>query len=401
MGSLNEYDEHVYKVKGERRTRVGQLFGTSALFFTSRAMEYGLHNTASLAVANSFRYNSKEGKFIFREEYYKSLEELKNKKSNELKRLRKERDEALAKKDADSATIRNKYKVESDRVNKEDYSKDIKKLKEQLDSQWNKMTNFWDAHEVKDKRLVVKKDFNKNYRDDMNRFINRQHAINNTIQGMYSKLDKNALQQVAWGRLVMMFRKWMVPAWNRRFKKEFTNYEMGMNQEGYYLAAYKFAEQLYKDLKAGEFSIMKNWNSLNNTEKANLMRVLKDTVLLVGLYVLVGALRGIEDDDDNWALNMIAYQVNRLATELGAFHAVAMPGELFKIMNSPAAALGTIQSLQYLITSTNFLKEIERGKYEGLRVYQRNLIRTVPLAETLYSISYPEEKLKYFSSKNF
>ena len=42
--------------------------------------------------------------------------------------------------------------------------------------------------------------------------------INQSLHGIYNNADKNAMQRYALGRLAFIFRKWMVPHYNRRFK---------------------------------------------------------------------------------------------------------------------------------------------------------------------------------------
>ena len=42
-------------------------------------------------------------------------------------------------------------------------------------------------------------------------------------------------------------------------------------------------------------------------------------------------------------------------------------------------------------------EEIERGKYEGFTRLEKGLVRTIPLADTLYGLKFPEEKLKFYN----
>jgi len=408
MDSLNNFEERIYGLNTERKTKVSQAFKSSSLFFLTRIVEHGLHNKVSLGISNEYRYDPYKKEFVFRDTFYSELTKLHNKKAFELKSLKQQEQDEIKKlgKDAtkeDKNKIHASYTEKYNSVLKKDYTADIKALKENLDSKWDSMTNFWDAHEVKNNRLELKQEFKvSKYSDTRNAFINRQHSVNNSIQGMYSKLDKNALQYAAWGRLAMMYRKWIVPSFNRRFIKEYTDFEKQMNVEGYYRSFGRLLVELAKDIKSGQFSLMKNWNSLTQEEKAGSLRAMADIATWIALSILVMALTNLKgEDDDDWTLNMLTYQAARLKTELGSLTPPFALAETFKILNSPAAAINTAQELFYMMDAMRWFNKIERGKYEGLYIFQRDIIRSIPLGENLYKIAYPEEQLKYFTMKSW
>jgi hypothetical protein len=64
----------------------------------------------------------------------------------------------------------------------------------------------------------------------------------------------NAFQTTAQGRLAMMFRKWIVPSFNRRFQGENYSFDLDDVEQGYYNSTYNFFKVLYKDLKNHQFN---------------------------------------------------------------------------------------------------------------------------------------------------
>ena len=54
---------------------------------------------------------------------------------------------------------------------------------------------------------------------DVSKFGRRIAHINHTLFGVYNEEDANAANRVALGRLLMQYRKWMKPLFNRRFQK--------------------------------------------------------------------------------------------------------------------------------------------------------------------------------------
>jgi hypothetical protein len=129
--------------------------------------------------------------------------------------------------------------------------------------------------------------------------------------------------------------------------------------------------------------------------------VFYDIATFVTIATTAAILMGLsEDDDDNWKLNLFSYQARRLMTETGAM----IPGpfmatEGLRLVSSPMAGVNVLEEISQMMTSLNWFDQIERGKYEDMYVWQKNLIRTVPMAENIYSIMFPEEKIKYFTSK--
>ena len=174
-----------------------------------------------------------------------------------------------------------------------------------------------------------------------------------------------------------------------------------METEGYYRVFGKFLSDLVKDIRSSQYSMSKSWHSLSSVEKSSMKRVLADAIFMATLGILISILSNIrDDDDDNWGLNMIAYQANRLFTEYGALTPTHMLTEMFKVINTPAAGVDTAERLFNMYTSLNWFEVIERGKYKDMYIIQRNLIKTIPMADTGYSLLYPEEKLKYFTMKS-
>lgn len=383
MDSMNSIEERVYGVNAERKTKVGQLANSSAVFLTSKLPEHYLHNRISLAVARTYRFNKNTGRFVFKDDFFKEAINLDKEKIAEIKALPK------------SAT-----KTEINNI-RNSYDSKIKSTNDSLNKEWSTMTDYWAAWESKGIRLEIKEEFkNIHNKEDQNQFIARQHSVNNTIQGMYAKLDKSPVSKYALGRLALMFRKFFIPAWNRRFIGKYTDFEKQMEIEGYYRVMGNFISELAKDMRSGQYSIYKNWHSLNNEEKSAMLRVLQDYVLLMGVALLGAMLAGLRgEDDDNWVLNMASYQVNRLYTEIGTMIPGPNASEMFKILNAPAAGLSTVQLIGDSLDLLEWGHKIERGKYKDMYVFQRQLIKTVPMANTIYSLKYPEEKLKYFNLK--
>ena len=264
------------------------------------------------------------------------------------------------------------------------------------------------AYEVKDNRLqlkngVTKLDGTPWTKEDERQFMFRQNFINKRLHGIYNDIDRSAIQKYAWGRLAIMFRKFMRPGYNRRWRNLQYNYEGQAYTEGFYKTTWNFLKVLGNDLKRGQFLMMSHWNELEDYQKRNMYRTITEASYIVVASVLAALMNGLKGvgDDDEWALNMSAYQMNRFITEMGFY---ISPNQTLAILNSPAAGISQISRLMDMIeyiAPWNWMDAvdvIERGKYKNSTRIGKAAKQTIPLYKTLTDISWPSDKLVYFTT---
>lgn len=284
-----------------------------------------------------------------------------------------------------------------------------------------KIVNLWDAMEVayidpNNKELGAKLQVKKGYtkedgtkftKEDAINFGRKSAKINQRMHGIYNEIDKSAIQKLALGRMAILFRKWIKPSMNRRFKKLTYDFDLDEWTEGYYLTTGRFLTQLAKELKQGEFSIVASWKNLDPRERKNIKRALTE----VGHFLLlVGALGLIDwgDKDRPWAEKMLEYQLRRLHTELGAFiPGPQMVNEAFTILKSPSADVKTLENSLNIIGLLNpFNYEtfggedalLKSGRFEGhSRAYKLFFESPfVPMNKTVYRALNPDESIAFY-----
>ena len=77
-------------------------------------------------------------------------------------------------------------------------------------------------------------------------FMSRLQALNRRLHGAYAKEDKNELQRLWYGRLMMMYKKYLYPSFKSRFGEQKHSFELRTTQEGYFRTYFK---ELFKELK--------------------------------------------------------------------------------------------------------------------------------------------------------
>jgi len=175
------------------------------------------------------------------------------------------------------------------------------------------------------------------------------HGINKDLQGNYATFDKTHIQRNVFGRLLMMYRKFLVPMARRRWGKLYRNEEVGVIRQGYYITFFSYLFTDWKKLSTmfmNSFRGTKQDTGLQPFEEANVRRATMELgiYLLLGLLVAVLAIGDDEDDEDVSAFRALAlYELTRLRKEIGSLAPVpSFFGDNWKLFKSPTAFNGTV-----------------------------------------------------------
>lgn len=222
-------------------------------------------------------------------------------------------------------------------------------------------------------------------------YIGRQIAnINQKLFGIYNKDDQVAASQVAQGRLVLQYRKWIMPAINKRFEKAQYNVSLDEWNEGYYRTAGRFLWDCLKELKRGEFQLRANWDNLSPEAQENIIRALTEVVqywAVLGSIFMIG-LMWPDKKERPWLVKFLDYQAKRQKTELGAL----LPGtpmlhEGLKIINSPAAGISALENavslLDALVDPLGWFEERESGPYKGMNNLEKAIYINTPYIKSI------------------
>jgi hypothetical protein len=210
------------------------------------------------------------------------------------------------------------------------------------DSETGEEMSLLDAYEkygVED--IYDKTDFTDKKRQNL---MNRLHALNKRMHGIYNNFDKATAQRYSLGKLGFMYRKYLVPAYKRRFKDLGFDEELGAQTEGYYKT---FWNLYLKNLVTLKTNLIKNWADMSPFERAQTKRVIAEATLILTLTALVMALRAMVDDDDdelkkNWGYNFMLYQAIRMRSETSQYLPILGIRDAYRTVKSPSAATSSI-----------------------------------------------------------
>lgn len=287
-----------------------------------------------------------------------------------------------------------------------------------------KKMNLWDAIEVKyytevpgvfsreNKGLgaeieikpgLKKADGTEFTQEDMIAYVNKSKAVNQRMHGIYNKYDKSMMQQYALGRAAILFRKWIVPSFERRFSKTAYNANLGTQTEGYYRTAWRIAGRVIKELKAGQFAM--STLNLSPMEKANLKKAAMEYATFIMIAILANGIEWPEDKDKPYAMALMELNARRQYRELGALvpsHVILE--EMYSTIKSPTADLNVIQKfLNLLKVVTNpgdWDEEIENGVNKGRTKNVQRMIDVLPVIKPVLTSLNPVEKLDAYRNSS-
>ena len=306
--------------------------------------------------------------------------------------------------------------------------------------------NLWDAYEVayvnpaektgaylKLKDGYTKADGTALTKEDERKFMKEVVATNFELQGIYNVDDRSAWQQHSLGALAIMYRKWIAPAFKRRYAGVQYSALKGEYTEGYYTTAARTAKDIVKDwftpvseeeanrtvwqiltdLQAMKNSITLNWSKLNDYEKGNIRKASREMLVVFGLIAasaLMAKLPPVDDDDNKflaWADDLLYTQILRLRSEIGSQAPTPnMLNEALRILSSPFAALKPLaQSLNILKLAyiPNYFQEVESGRYKG-RTKAHKYLMTSPLVALFRKLDNfvdPSDLINYYKNQNY
>jgi len=162
-----------------------------------------------------------------------------------------------------------------------------------------------------------------------------------------------------WGKMIMLFRRYLIPQAVARFRGAQSFYKHQDNlteedihfnnalrttEEGSYVSTARFLiHGVYPALRQLKFDILSsNWNELSDDKKAGIKKSVMELALTGAILPLIGMLAAgaADGDDDNKWLWTVAFLSRRLESELSQFRD---PREATKITKSPIPSLRIIE----------------------------------------------------------
>jgi hypothetical protein len=266
--------------------------------------------------------------------------------------------------------------------------------KKEISKEWKSLrnTSLYNAYEVVDGKLQVKKEFEKHVSDDLLSTVTGKIThITHLIDGTMSQMDKGSISRTLAGEFLLMHRGWFINMIDTRVKRSNINMITGEEEIGMYRASLSFlVEDLIRD--KGILAPALAYSKLSPAKKRGVKKSFLDFVYLniIAMIAAIANLAADEDDDENWTIQYGAYQMNRVLLEQKA----GIPwniNELLQIIDEPVVGVRTLKDLTDLTEMFNF-EEYERGMYKGKTHAGKWWLKRITPFKNLYELQFPEMK---------
>ena len=253
-------------------------------------------------------------------------------------------------------------------------------------------------------------------------------GTNFRLQGIYNSDDKSAIQQHAFGSLVMMYRKWIHPSIVRRYGAVGYNPLTGMEGEGYFRTLGRWIGESFKETLTDEegnriamniirrirqtFTNMQlNKSKMTDYEKSNLARAIVELSAVMGISLALMLhskfAPGKDDDDDDfsdWFTSMAVYQLFRLRNELGSV--APTPLMLREVRNTIASPIAAIEPMEricripFLLFPSTWTSEVKSGAFKGKSKAEKIIFElpVLSLYKQIHHVIDPTPLINYYKN---
>ena len=280
--------------------------------------------------------------------------------------------------------------------------------------------NLWDALDIeyldnnnhsKGARLKIKEGVRKEdgtlfEEKDIIRFSNKCRGLSNYLFGVYNKYDSAVAQRYILGRIGLTFRKYLIPAYERRFMKANYNLDLDAEMEGYYVTAGRMIMALGRDLRKGKLTIAATWHKMTPLEQQNIKRAVTEEATCLLLSVACFVL----NKNDNlkkrpWLLRSLVYYTNRLRYEVSVLTPsvgmisdnIQLTKNAFPIMNAMDGMLNLL-NIFYPTSWVGEDSEVKQGFMKGYKVGLKDIVDSpfTPRIQTIWKGLHPENYMNTY-----
>lgn len=302
---------------------------------------------------------------------------------------------------------------------------------------FDKLPTLRSQMELKDGKLHIKSESLLTERD-LAQFKARVKQVNQSLHGIYNRLDRNSLEDDAITAPFMQFRKWMKANFNRyfgrRFGRMFYNEQLGSYEVPIYLPVFDmarsqaeaFKNQLSENktaidiikgigayLQAG-FKWLNNirfyYNSLTLQEQIACVKYAKHVASVAFAFLstlLVQAFKGDDDEEENTAYTYLAYtattyyqQVIEPVPVIGWMTTIEqMTNNLFAGQKVIIAA-GNLTSLCIQSIFTDEELVYDRGIYKDENKIKVALFKVAPVLRQINKHNHLQSTMSYYNMYN-
>lgn len=273
----------------------------------------------------------------------------------------------------------------------------------------NAKDNLWNAYEMKD-GFRVKSKYAPYVTAELEEEITAKlGSISSHAEGMVEEADKSGVHLLPALSTILMFRAFIPKNIENTISPMYWNYqtkELSMGTASAYFYGWKYGSdrKLIKllrvltgrnDEKLKE--LQEQYPDVDVKKQIDLhIRRFNAQMFTYFFWLTIFNLFGMgADDDDYWFTQFLRLELKKISLESGSRYNAM---DIFDILNSITPLTQTFEDINRVINPLSYLssrkyEEIERGAYKGLKGWQKDFIKVIPILNAYYNMKNPREKL--------
>lgn len=273
----------------------------------------------------------------------------------------------------------------------------------------NAKDSLWNAYEMKD-GFRVKSKYAPYVTAELEEEITAKlGSISSHAEGMVEEADKSGVHLLPALSTILMFRAFIPKNIENTISPMYWNYqtkELSMGTASAYFYGWKYGSdrKLIKllrvltgrnDEKLKE--LQEQYPDVDVKKQIDLhIRRFNAQMFTYFFWLTIFNLFGMgADDDDYWFTQFLRLELKKISLESGSRYNAM---DIFDILNSITPLTQTFEDINRVINPLSYLssrkyEEIERGAYKGLKGWQRDFIKVIPILNAYYNMKNPREKL--------
>lgn len=273
----------------------------------------------------------------------------------------------------------------------------------------NAKDNLWNAYEMKD-GFRVKSKYAPYVTAELEEEITAKlGSISSHAEGMVEEADKSGVHLLPALSTILMFRAFIPKNIENTISPMYWNYqtkELSMGTASAYFYGWKYGSDrnLIKllrvltgrnDEKLKE--LQEQYPDVDVKKQIDLhIRRFNAQIFTYFFWLTIFNLFGMgADDDDYWFTQFLRLELKKISLESGSRYNAM---DVFNILNSITPLIQTFVDVNRVINPLSYLssrkyEEIEIGAYKGLKGWQRDFIKVIPILNAYYNMKNPREKL--------
>jgi hypothetical protein len=226
---------------------------------------------------------------------------------------------------------------------------------------------------------LFKAEFGDNYKAEFKRLIkdisSKTEVMVQITDTVISQTDRTRAQRDVLTNTLMMHKGWMPINLTKRWKQRHFDFATGQMEEGHYQTLFNLVGDIVKSKSYKNIGqVREMWSDLSQDQKSNMLRVMVETGMLIGIVLLGLAVFSGDDKDDSALEDVLQYVLLRTSSEFNSSTIFGQTKSVIDVAKSPITSISMLEQFEPVTLVSN----LAGGFWDG-EVWKKAAKKASPL----------------------